>query len=127
MASASSRTGLGKCKGRAYWLDLGDLKNITEIKLNGKDLGIQWKPPFRVDITDALRDGGNELEIRVTNLWPNRLIGDEQLPDDREWDGLHLKTWPQWLLDGKPTPPDASPSPRGITGRRRTLCCPPAS
>ena len=91
-------------KGRAYWLDLGDLKNITEVKLNGKDLGIQWKPPFRVDITDALRDGGNELEIRVTNLWPNRLIGDEQLPDDREWDGLHLKTWPQWLLDGKPSP-----------------------
>jgi len=91
-------------KGRAYCLDLGDLKNIAEVKLNGKDLGIQWKPPFRVDITDALRDGSNELEIRVTNLWPNRLIGDEQLPEDREWDGLHLKTWPQWLLDGKPSP-----------------------
>ena len=86
------------------WLDLGDLKNIAEVKLNGKDLGILWKPPFRVDVTDALRDGSNELEIRVTNLWPNRLIGDEQLPEDREWEGLHLKAWPQWLLDGKPSP-----------------------
>ena len=96
--------GLLPAKDRAYWLDLGDLKNIAEVKLNGKDLGILWKPPFRVDVTDALRDGSNELDIRVTNLWPNRLIGDEQLPEDREWDGLHLKAWPQWLLDGKPSP-----------------------
>jgi len=86
------------------FLDLGQLKNIAEVKLNGKDLGILWKPPFRIEVTDAARVGENELEVRVTNLWPNRLIGDEQLPDDREWNGIQLKTWPQWLLDGKPSP-----------------------
>ena len=90
---------------RTLLLDLGRVKEIAEVKLNGKDLGILWKSPFRVDITGAAKAGDNELEVRVTNLWPNRLIGDEQLPDDREWNGIHLKTWPQWLLDGKPSPP----------------------
>jgi hypothetical protein len=86
------------------FLDLGPLKNIAEVKLNGQNLGILWKPPFRVEVTAALRTGPNELEVRVTNLWPNRLIGDEQLPDDREWNGLQLKAWPQWMLAGKPSP-----------------------
>ena len=86
------------------FLDLGLVKNIAEVKLNGQDLGILWKPPFRVEVTDALRAGQNELEVRVTNLWPNRLIGDEQLPEDRVWDGIKVKEWPQWLLDGKPSP-----------------------
>lgn len=81
------------------YLDLGKVKNIAEVKLNGKDLGILWKPPFRVEVTGALRDGKNELEVRVTNLWPNRLIGDEQLPPDHDWRGV-----PQWLLNGKPSP-----------------------
>ena len=85
-------------------LDLGDLKNLAEVKLNGRDLGILWKPPFRVDVTAAVRPGTNQLEVRVTNLWPNRLIGDEQLPDNRVWDGMHLKEWPAWLLAGKPSP-----------------------
>ena len=86
------------------FLDLGQLKNIAEVKLNGKDLGILWKPPFQVEVGDVLRAGPNELEVRITNLWPNRLIGDEQLPEDREWDGIKLKAWPQWVLDGKPSP-----------------------
>ena len=86
------------------FLDLGQLKNIAEVKLNGNDLGILWKPPFQVEITDVVRAGKNNLEVRVTNLWPNRLIGDEQLADDREWDGIKLKVWPKWLLDGKPSP-----------------------
>ncbi|TAN38242.1 MAG: hypothetical protein EPN23_02810 [Verrucomicrobia bacterium] len=86
------------------FLDLGLLKNIAEVKLNGHDLGILWKPPFRIEVTDALRDGQNELEVRITNLWPNRLIGDEQLPDDREWNGIQLKKWPPWVLAGKPSP-----------------------
>ena len=86
------------------FLDLGLVKNIAEVKLNGKDLGILWKPPFRVEVTDALRDGKNELEVRVTNLWPNRLICDEQLPDDREWNGTQLKSIPQWVTEGKPSP-----------------------
>lgn len=59
-------------------LDLGSVREIAEVSVNGKPLGILWKPPFRVDITKALKPGINKLEIRITNGWPNRLIGDEQ-------------------------------------------------
>jgi hypothetical protein len=64
--------------GARLWLDLGDVKNIAEVSVNGRPLGILWKPPFRVDVTSALKAGENALEIKVTNLWVNRLIGDEQ-------------------------------------------------
>ena len=67
--------------GRELRLDLGRVKEIAEVKLNGRKLGILWKPPFRADITSAARAGKNTLEIRVTNLWPNRLIGDQRLPE----------------------------------------------
>ena len=90
--------------GRELWLDLGEVKNFAEVSVNSQDLGILWKPPFRVNITDAAKPGMNKLVVKVTNLWPNRLIGDEQLPDDREWKGKQLKEWPQWVLDGKPSP-----------------------
>ena len=60
------------------WLDLGDVKNIAEVKVNGKVLGVVWKRPFRVDISNELRAGDNIIEIKVTNLWVNRLIGDQQ-------------------------------------------------
>jgi hypothetical protein len=50
------------------YLDLGEVKNITEIILNGKNLGVLWKPPFRLDISQAIKQGENRLEIRVTNL-----------------------------------------------------------
>ncbi len=85
-------------------LDLGAVKNLARVRLNGTDLGVLWKPPFRVDITRAAKVGANHLEIEVTNGWPNRLIGDEQLPEDREWDGIRLKKWPDWVLQGKPSP-----------------------
>jgi hypothetical protein len=92
-------------KGRLLTLDLGEVKNLARVKLNGRDLGILWKPPFRVDIASAAKPGTNHLEISVVNLWPNRLIGDEQLPEDVEWRGDEsLARWPQWLLDGKPSP-----------------------
>lgn len=90
--------------GRELWLDLGVVKNFAEVSLNGNDFGVLWKPPFRVNLTAAAKPGLNKLVIKVTNLWPNRLIGDEQLPDDREWNGKQLKAWPQWFLDGKPSP-----------------------
>lgn len=64
-------------------LDLGDVKNLAEVIVNGKNCGIVWKTPFRVDITDALQTGENQLEVKVTNLWVNRLIGDMQ-PDVKE-------------------------------------------
>jgi len=89
---------------REVWLDLGSVKNFAEVSLNGHDFGVLWKPPFRVNVTSAARSGVNKLVVKVTNLWPNRLIGDEQLPPDCEWNGKELKGWPQWLLDGKPSP-----------------------
>jgi len=67
--------------GHAVWLDLGVVKEVAQVFLNGKSLGILWKPPFHVDLTSAARTGKNHLEVRVTNLWPNRLIGDAALPE----------------------------------------------
>ena len=90
--------------GAELWLDLGTVKNFAEVSLNGQDFGVLWKPPFRVNITAAAKPGVNHLVVKVTNLWPNRLIGDEQLPPDCEWNGDQLKAWPQWLLDGQPSP-----------------------
>jgi hypothetical protein len=92
--------------GRELWLDLGTVKNLAEISFNGRDFGVLWKPPFRVNITAAAKPGTNKLAIKVTNLWPNRIIGDEQLPadGDRSGDGKRLTEWPQWLVDGKPSP-----------------------
>jgi hypothetical protein len=90
------------------FLDFGRVEVIAEVWLNGKPLGTLWKPPFRVDITDAIKDGTNELEVRVTNLWPNRLIGDEQFADDLAvgytWKGGGIHAWPEWLLKNQPRP-----------------------
>ncbi|MGA2543052.1 MAG: glycosyl hydrolase [Verrucomicrobiota bacterium] len=90
--------------GRELWLDLGAVENFAEVSLNGQDFAVMWKPPFRANITAAARPGANRLVVKVTNLWPNRVIGDEQLPPDRQWDGQQLKEWPQWLRQGKPSP-----------------------
>ncbi|MGQ9730351.1 MAG: glycosyl hydrolase [Candidatus Zipacnadales bacterium] len=92
-------------QGKVLRLDLGTVREIAEVQLNGQDLGILWKPPFRVDVTHAARAGRNTLQVRVTNLWPNRLIGDEQLPPDCEYrPGGPLLAWPEWLLKGQPRP-----------------------
>jgi hypothetical protein len=91
--------------GRAVYLDLGKVAVIARVSVNGRDLGILWNAPFRVEATKALRAGDNLLEVQVTNLCVNRMIGDEQLPEDsdRNPDGL-LRSWPQWLSEGKPSP-----------------------
>lgn len=90
------------------YLDLGCVEVMAEVMLNGHDLGIFWKPPFRAEVTRILRAGANDLEVRVVNLWPNRLIGDEQLPDDCQWSkqrwGEVLSKFPDWLLQNKPRP-----------------------
>ncbi len=93
-----------KSKTRVY-LDLGKVEVMAEVKLNGKDLGILWKPPYRIEVTDTVKAGVNELEVRVVNLWINRLIGDEQLTEDgdRNANGT-LKSWPQFVLEDKPSP-----------------------
>jgi hypothetical protein len=93
-------------QGRRLQLSLGNVQIMAEITLNGKNLGIVWKEPFCMDISDAARPGENKLEVRVVNLWINRQIGDESLPEDsdRNPDGKTLKSWPQWLLEGKTSP-----------------------
>jgi len=64
--------------GARMWLDLGSVMNVAEVSINGKNLGIAWKAPFRVDMTSALKPGANRVQVKVSNLWVNRLIGDQQ-------------------------------------------------
>ena len=99
--------------GRRLYLDLGKVAVMARVKWNGRQLGTLWKPPYRADLTGFANPGENQLEVQVVNLWANRQIGDEQLPDDSERlptgssehqpAGL-IKAWPQWLKDGKPSP-----------------------
>ena len=90
--------------GQEVYLDLGDIAVIAEVRLNKKSLGILWHGPFRIEVSKALRVGTNTLEVDVTNLWVNRLIGDERLPADCQWTEAHLRGWPDWLTSGKPRP-----------------------
>jgi hypothetical protein len=94
--------------GKSIYLDLGEVDVFAELKVNGHDFGILWKPPFRVNITTAIKVGENRIEIKVTNLWPNRLIGDEQYQADVQYEkiflpydnGLGITAWPGWLAKG---------------------------
>jgi len=95
------------------FIDLGDVQVIAEITLNGRAFKTLWKPPFRVDISDAVQSGENELEVKVTNLWVNRLIGDEYFPawegrnnGDKKKRGNHYDSLPDWLVNGDPMPDD---------------------
>jgi hypothetical protein len=71
-----------KLKSPAF-LDLGFVKNLARVRLNGHDLGVVWTAPWRVEITGAVKAGSNDLEIEIVNLWPNRLIGDARLPKEQ--------------------------------------------
>lgn len=99
---------------RRVILDLGKVMNMAEVTVNGKKLGVTWYPPFRLDVTPALKAGTNTLEIAVTNTWHNRLVGDEQEPLDVRWGlpkpgrtnpyGEPLYEFPDWFLKGQPRP-----------------------
>ncbi len=86
-------------------LDLGEVAVMADVIVNGKSFGTLWKRPYRVDVGSALKAGENTLQLRVVNLWINRQIGDEQLPEDcdRNKNGT-LKEWPAWVQEGKPSP-----------------------
>jgi hypothetical protein len=94
------------------WLSLGTVKHLAEVTVNGKPLGVLWTAPWRIDITSAVTPGENRIEIAVTNVWANRLIGDEQEPPDILWQegdprfhsGFSMKEFPEWFLKHEPRP-----------------------
>jgi hypothetical protein len=79
---------------KKIYVDLGEVKNMARVKLNGKEVGIVWTNPWKLDISALVRSKNNLLEIEVANLWVNRLIGDENLADD----GIRQGEWPDWIL-----------------------------
>jgi hypothetical protein len=92
-------------------LDLGEMNDIAQVWVNGKDAGVSWYAPFIIDITPHLKRGKNSLKIAVTNNWANRLIGDEQHPADFEWGidrgesmGRGIKSLPEWFIKDEPRP-----------------------
>jgi hypothetical protein len=92
-------------KGQRLYLDLGRVEVIADVKLNDQDLGILWKPPYRIDITDVARAGKNRIEISVTNLWPNRLIGDAAKPIENVYGKFgNIVELPSWYREGKKMP-----------------------
>lgn len=100
-----------KSKSTLY-LDLGRVNHIARVRLNNKDLGVVWTAPWRVHLpAGLLNTTGNKLQIEVTNVWANRLIGDEQEPADMIWETApldstahYLKEFPDWFLKGQPRP-----------------------
>ena len=97
--------------GKRLRLDLGDVRDLVRVTVNGRDLGVLWQAPFVCDITDALRAGENTLELAVTNTWHNRLVGDEQEPADFEFGtdrgakmGRAMKGYPDWFIKNQPRP-----------------------
>jgi hypothetical protein len=101
---------------KRVWLDLGRVEVIAEVRVNGKEMGILWKRPYQVDVTEAIKAGTNTIEIRVTNLWPNRLIGDEYRPEEAKYtpgggasgfaslSNGAIEQLPDWYQQGKPKP-----------------------
>ena len=99
-----------------WFLDLGEVAVIANVSINEKSFGNLWKRPYRIDITSALRERNNILEIQVANQWVNRLIGDEQFPDPDKFtpgggsSGLEsltkggIEILPSWYTEGKPKP-----------------------
>ena len=70
-------------------MDLGNVKHVVTLRLNGEKLGVLWCAPWRVEITDHVKEFGNVLEIEVVNLWANRVIGDWKLPKEKRFTRTH--------------------------------------
>jgi hypothetical protein len=91
---------------RRHWLDLGRVAVIAQVRVNGVERGLLWNPPYRVEITDALRPGKNQVELRVTTLLANRMIGDEALPIENEYNPRTraIVRFPDWYRAGEAKP-----------------------
>ena len=97
---------------RRVYLDLGTVHHLATVAVNGKQLGVVWTAPWRIEIGSALVAGDNRIEIAVTNVWANRLIGDEQEPEDFTWQegdphikgGYYMKEFPDWFLKHEKRP-----------------------
>lgn len=87
--------------GKKTWLELDSLADIAAVRVNGRECGILWTRPYRLDITEAVTQGINKLEIEVTNTWANRLIGDQALPEEKRV----TRTTAPFRLKGKPLLP----------------------
>ncbi len=83
--------------GRIF-LDLGRVRELAAVRLNGRELGVLWTPPFAVEVTDVLRPRGNVLEVDVVNLWPNRLVGDARLPAEQRLTRTNIGYGPETPL-----------------------------
>jgi hypothetical protein len=66
-------------------LDLGEVRETARVSVNGKEIGVAWRRPFSIDVTGAVKPGTNSLKVQVTNLWPNRIIGDQSLPEEKRF------------------------------------------
>jgi hypothetical protein len=77
--------------GHTLELDLGQVAEVAEVSVNGSQTGITWKPPYRVDVTGLLQSGINRLEVKVTNVWNNRIVGDLRYPDAGEFAKTNMK------------------------------------
>lgn len=86
--------------GKRYWLQLNKVTDvgIASIKLNGKDVGITWTKPFRIEITEFLKPGQNQLDIKVVNSWQNRLIGDRGKSQNERYTKTNTKIRDDWQL-----------------------------
>lgn len=88
-------------KDKTITLDLGRVENIAEVSVNGSDEALIWKAPYNINVTNLLKAGENRIVIKVTNLYPNRLVGDEHLPEKYEYDEYgRLRKFPEWYLRG---------------------------
>jgi len=104
--------------GKSICLDLGDVRELAEVFVNGKSAGVLWKKPFCTDVTSLLTSGINELQVEVMNMWINRLAGDKDLPEADRFTktnitadgGTWLENWTEW-----------SAEPAGLLGPVRLL------
>ncbi len=91
-------------KGRRVYLDLGRVEVLSGVTVNGKDLGVVWKEPYRVDITDVVKPGANSVSLAVTNLWANRMIADAALPEEGKFVDAEWQVGEKVAADGKKVP-----------------------